>query len=289
MPTNLLAICRPNGVLQLKRVKTVADVQNSLEAVFATQEQQFNEGVTTEIPFDGGWKPDKHEVLVAAANEEMTAIWNSSAQNIIALPELDAQNFQTEAIRGLAVVAGQGGNRRLLLQSFSARQVLERSFAFILSGDTFRRLSEPAFTLGTNLAGVLDQQSLRFKSYSNARMIFDLTSLYAEATNAQIETFSQHGSLSVADIDVFKGVADQGIRKLVNAISSRGTLDIYDVAAISAAAAEHEFPIVIEQNRILFPANRADAKKLLHFLDEGFYRGALSGTAYITNSKRQMN
>lgn len=289
MPTNLLAICRPDGILQLKRVKTVAEVQSSLEAVFATQEQQFNEGVTTEIPFDGGWKPDKHEVLVAASSDEMTAIWSASGQNIVALPELDAENFQTEAIKGLAVVAGQGQNRRLLIQSFSARQLLERSFAFILSGDTFRRLSEPAFTLGTNIAGILDQQSLRFKSYSNVRMIFDLASLYAEATDAQIETFSQHASLNVSDIAVFKGVADQGIRKLVNAISSRGTLDIYDVAAIRAAAAENEFPVVIEQNRILLPGNRADAKKLLHFLDEGFYRGAMSGTAYITNSKRQMS
>jgi hypothetical protein len=260
-----------------------------LEAVFSTQEQQFNEGVTTEVPFDGGWKPDKHELLVAAVTEEMTAIWDASTQNITALPELDAENFQSEAIRGLAVVAGEGGNRRLLVQSFSARQLLERSFAFILSGDTFRRLSEPAFTLGSNLAGILDQQSLRFKSYSNVRMIFDLASLYAEATDAQIEAFAQHTSLSVGDIASFKGIADQGIRKLVNAISSRGTLDMYDVATIGAAATEHTFPIVIEHNRIVLPGNRADAKKLLHFLDEGFYRGAMSGTPYITNSKRQMS
>lgn len=289
MPTNLLAICRPNGVLQLKRVKTVAELQDALEAVFSTQEQQFNEGVTTEVPFDGGWKPDKHELLVAATTDEMTAIWDASTQNITALAELDAENFQNEAIKGLAVVAGQGGNRRLLIQSFSARQILERSFAFVLSGDTFRRLSEPAFTLGTGLAGIMDHQSLRFKSYSNVRMIFDLASLYAEATDAQIETFAQHASLRVADVAGFKGIADQGIRKLVNAISSRGTLDMYNVAAIGAAAAEHEFPIVIEHNRIVFPGSRADAKKLLHFLDEGFYRGAMSGTPYITNSKRQMN
>ncbi len=289
MPTNLLAICRPNSVLQLKRVKTVPEVQGALEAVFATQEQQFNEGVTTEVPFDGGWKPDKHEVLVTAASEEMTAIWHASLQNITALPDLDAANFQSESIRALAVVAGQGGNRRLLIQTFSARQLLERSFAFVLSGDTFRRLSEPAFTLGTGISAILDQQALKFKSYSNVRMIFDLTSLYAEATDAQIETFAQHPNLSVADVDSFKSFADQGIRKLVNAISSRGTLDTYQVAAIGAAATAHGFPILIEQNRIILPGNRADTKKLLHFLDEGFYRGAMSGTPFITNSKRQMH
>lgn len=269
MPTNLMALCRPNGALQLKRVKTVAEVQNALEVVFATQEQQFNEGVTTEIPFDGGWKPDKHEVLVAAASEEMASIWNASGQNIVALPEIDASNFQTEAIKGLVVVAGQEGNRRLLIQSFSARQLLERSFAFILSGDTFRRLSEPAFTLGTNLAGILDAQSIRFKSYSNVRIIFDLASMYAEATDAQIETFAQHPNIAVADVAAFKGIADQGIRKLVSAISARGTLDLYDVAAIGAAATELEFPLMIEQNRIVFPGVGRKQKNCSIFWTKG--------------------
>jgi hypothetical protein len=289
MPTNLLAICRPNETLQVKRVKTTPGVQEALAAAFTTQEQQFNEGVTTEIPFDGGWKPDKHEVLIAGSTPEMKAVWEASLQNITALTELNAANFQSEAIKGLAVVAGNAGNRRLLIQTFSARQILERSFAFVLDGDTFRKLSEPAFTLGSNVCALLDENSIRFKSYSNVRMIFDLLSLYTEASDSQIEHFAQHASLSVADVNAFKGVADQGIRKLVNAISSKGVLDAYDVGAIVSAASSHGFPVSTHQGKIIVPANRADAKKLLHFLDEGFYRGAMTGTPYITNSKRQMH
>ncbi|MEN5246156.1 DUF4868 domain-containing protein [Brucella pseudintermedia] len=286
MPTNLLAICRQNGSLQLKRVSTTKDVQDSLGAIFTSQEQKFNEGVTTEVPFDGGWKPDDHEMLVATSTQEMASIWNASLQNLTALQELDAVNFQTESIKALAVVAGDGGNRRLLLQVFSSRQILDRSFALILSGNTFRQLSEPSFCLGTSLTGILDANHIRFKSYSNVRTIFDLASLYVAATDAQIDTFAQHSSLHVADITAFKAFADQGIRKLVHAISSKDILGTYSVTAITTSASSYNFPITLHNNKITMPDNRADVKKLLHFLDEGFYRGAMSGTAYITNSKR---
>jgi hypothetical protein len=287
--TNLLAICRVGNALQLKRVKTTNPVQTLLEGIFATQEQQFNQGITTEIPFDGGWKPDRHEMLVADVDDEMTAVWNAALQNITALPELASNQFQSEGIKALCVVAGAAGNRRLLIQNFSARQILDRSVAFVLDGDTFRKLTEPAFTLGTGITAILNGQALKFKSFTGARMIFDLKSLYAEATDAQIDAFAQHPMLNVADVVALKGFADQGIRKLVHAISEKGVLDQYTLNGISVAAAAQNFPLTVQNNRLILPTNRGDVKKLLHFLDEGFYRGAMSGVSYITNSKRQIN
>lgn len=286
MPANLLAICRPNGILQIKKVTTVPAVQNAIETIFGAQEQQFNSGITQDVPFDGAWKPEDDEMLVVHNTPEMNNIWNQSLQNVNALPVLNAANFQSEAIKALAVVAGNDGNRRLLIQTFSARQILDRSFSLTLSGNTFKQITEPSFCIGTSLSGILDATSLRFKSYSNVRTVFDLASLYTAATDAQIDIFAQHNSLHVGNLNDLKNFADQGIRKLINAISSKGTLNNYTIQEITTSANTSNFQINIQNNKILIPTNRSDTKKLLHFLDEGFYRGALSGTAYITNSKR---
>lgn len=289
MPVNLLAICRPANEFILKRVKVTSDVQDLLEGVFVSQEAEFLAGVDSEIVFDGGWKPDKNELLVAPSTEAISSIWAAATGNVIALDELDSASFSNEGIKALAVMMGQGEGRRLLLQNFSARQILDRRIAFIWDGDTFNRLTAPSFSIGTALSGILTAEQVKFKSFSNIKMIFDLANLYQEATNAQIDDFATHAAIAIGDVEAFKAVADQTIRKLVNAVVAKGVLDAYDVSAIHTAAVSQSFDLSVDAGKIVFPADRAGAKRLMHFLDEGFYRGPLSGDAYITNSKRKAN
>lgn len=285
---NLLAICRTANGFTLKRVVTTQPVQNMLEGVFLAQETTFQNGITDEVDFDGSWKPDENELLRSAVSDEMTAIWSLTQQNVTALDELDAPNFLSEGVRATCVVVGNGASRRLLIQNFSSRQILGRTaLAFVYDGNTFNQLTSPAFTLATNLSAVMTQTHLKFRSYNNVKMIFDLANLYQEATNAQIDTFAGHASLHVADVNGFKGFADQTLRKLVNAISKKAVLDNFTPAQIATAAAQATLDVLLDNGRIVIPQNKADAKKLMHFLDEGFYRGPLSGVAYITNSKRR--
>ncbi len=288
MPVNLLAICRSGENLVIKRVKTNGDVQNALEGVFAAQEQDFYAGVDQDVLFDGGWKPEKNELLMAAATQGMVALLDAAKGNLTALHEIAAANFANEGIRALAVVSGAGDNLKLLIQNFSARQILGRNISMIWDGDTFTKLTAPAFTIGASLAGVLDAQYLRFKSFSNIKMVFDLANLYQEASDAEIDTFAQHATLQLDDVAGFKGIADQTMRKLVHAISAKGVLDTYDITAISAAALAQDFQLVVSGTKLQVPADRAGAKQLMHFLDEGLFRGPLSGNAYITNSKRKV-
>lgn len=158
--------------------------------------------------------------------------------------------------------------------------------AFVWDGSTFDRLTAPAFSIGTSLAGIIDGQEIKFKSFSNIKMIFDLANLYQVASDAEIDQFSLHASLEM-DSAVFKDIADQTIRKLVHAVSKRGILDAYDINAISNAAQVQSFDLTVTNGKIVVPVDRAGSKRLMHFLDEGFFRGPLSGDAYITNSKRK--
>lgn len=285
----MLAICKIANNTILKRIKLTAALQIQIEGAFLTQEQDFIQSIKNEVMFDGGWKPEKDDVLIVAPTDEMTDIWKSSLQNIMSLPELDAKNFNKEHIKALCVSVGDGDNKRILIQNFSSRQILNRGLSLMLSGDTFTQLSDPAFSMATNLSGILEEDTFKFKSYSNVRMIFDLTNLYSEATNNQIDTFLSHKNLSVADLNFLKQSADQTMRKLVHALSTKKIFDLYDIETLAHSANVHDFPLNIADGLLVIPSDKAEIKKLLYFLDDAYFKGSLSGESYITNSKRTAN
>lgn len=286
MPVNLLAVCRVGNSLTVKRVKITSDVQTLVEGIFTGQEAEFWNGIDDEIPFDGGWKPDKNELLVASADAGTSSMFQIANGNIMSLDEISPTNFAAQGIRALGVVLGDDSNKRLLLQNFSARQVLDRGLSLFWDGETFKRLTAPSFTLGTSLAGIVDNTSIKFKSFSNIKMIFDLANLYQEASNQKLEHFASHSSLSIIDVAALKITADQTIRKLINAVSAKNVFGTYTVAAIQAAAALQGFDLQVHNSKIVFPSDRASVKRLMHFLDEGLYKGPLSGASFITNSKK---
>ena len=286
MPVNLLAICRSTTALIVKRIKVTAAVQNQLEGIFIQQELMFVGGVTEELPFDGGWSPDPHEHLVAQVTDEAGAIFAAAQGNIVALPEVDPANFEAENIRALGVLVQRPSGPRLLLQEFSARQMLERRFSLILDGNTFNRLVQPAFAIGASLAGFIEGDKIKFQKFSRIKLIFNLTSLYQEATDTEVEGFCGLECISVGDIGKFKNLADQKMRKLIHAITKRGTLNNFTPAQIQVAAADENFQIAVADGKIIIPSMKAEAKALLHFLDNGLYRGPLGGEIFITNSKR---
>lgn len=288
MPVNLLAICRSAPALIVKRIKVTAAVQNQLEGIFIQQEQMFVGGVTDEVPFDGGWSPDPHEHLVAQVTDEAAAIFAAAQGNIVAMPEVDPANFEAENIRALGVLVQRPSGPRLLLQEFSARQMLERRFSLILDGNTFNRLVQPAFAIGASLAGFVEDDKIKFQKFSRIKLIFNLTSLYQEATDTEVEGFCGLECISVGDIGKFKNLADQKMRKLINAITKRGTLNNFTPAQIQVAAADENFQIAVVDGKIIIPSMKAEVKALLHFLDNGLYRGPLGGEIFITNSKRAL-
>lgn len=286
MPVSLLALCKQANGLSVKRIRVSADVQHQLEGVFSQQEQTFFEGVSDEVLFDGGWKPEPNELLYAPITPEALAIFNAAQGNVVALPEINPVAISAESIRGLAVLVQRGGAPRLLMQGFSTAQILERRFNLVLDGNTFNRLTQPAFTMGASLVGVIENERIKFSSFTRIKQLFDLTSLYREATNAELDEFCALPSLHIGNATAFKEMADQKMRKLIHAIGARGTLNQYTPQEVAVAGENEGFPIAVVDNRIVVPTSKADAKDLLHFLDHGLYRAALSGEIYITNSKR---
>lgn len=287
MPQNLFAACRVNGQLVSKRVRLDNHVQQAVETIFADQEAQFRNGVAEEVDFDGSWKPEKDEVLTLDVPQEAQVFIDTIQANAVAIPDIDAGNFDREGIKALFTGTSNGGITKVLIQQFSTRQMLSQSkLPLLLDGNTFRRLTDPAFTLDSSLTAIAEDGKLKFKSFHKMRAVVNLIHAYEAATDPEVQVFAGHANFEVADQAAFLELADQTTRKLIHANSRAGTLDDYSAADIGAAANAVGMGIDITNGKIVMPTARPDIKKLLRFLDDGLYEAPLSGQRYITNSKR---
>lgn len=283
---NLFAICRQGGKIEVKRVVISKDVQDKIGGVFTAQLAAFLDGITEEVQFGTDWHPDSDEILVMDAPEEALAIQAALTGEVVALPTIDSANFVDEGIKALAIVNGTADSPRILIQSFTAQQILSRRFALMFTGDTFRELTEPVFTLDNYLVALIENKRLKFKSYFLVKRIFELSHLYQEATDIQIDAFCLHESLNVADVVALKQIADQPIRKLIHAIHGANILNQHTVDDISTKALIVGMEIKISDGKIVFPSDKKSIKYLLRFLDDGIYEAPLTQKRYLAGSKR---
>jgi hypothetical protein len=288
MMAHLFALCRQNGTIIIKHVSVTQQVQDKIEGVFQQQATAFQEGITEEIPFGSDWKPDPDELMVMDAPNEAEIITQALDDNPLGLPVLNATNFIGEGIKSLFVAVGSGPARRVLMQLFSAQQILARRFSLLLHGDTFQELTAPAFTFENGLVAIMENGKLKFKSFHLVKRVFELNQFYQEASDQQIDNFCSHGSLGVTDISGFKAVADQGIRKLVFAVTKTGILDALSVDDIVSKANSLGLDVQVGDGKIIMPTDRKTIKQILRFLDDGIYEASLSAKRYITNSKRPL-
>ena len=70
-------------------------------------------------------------------------------------------------------------------------------------------------------------------------------------------------------------------------LKDSGVLDKFSAKEIKSRSKGYDVSITIQKGKIGFPADKSASKKLLQFLNEELFRGAITETLYETNSKRQ--
>ncbi|WP_303703508.1 hypothetical protein [Brevundimonas naejangsanensis] len=285
---SLYAICRQGNII-VKPVELTPQIFSQVDGIFQTQEMAFMNGINAEIDFTGDWKPDPDEVLLIRALPDAHTLLTATHQNAVALPPLNAGNFANEGVVGLFVSVGAGSNQRILIQNFGPQQLMAGpgKFSLLHNGNVFRKITEPAFSIGNNLVATINATGeVRFKSYPMIRRVLDVTPVFRAATDKEIAAFCSHGSLSVPNPQSFTTSADEGIWKQVMAISKSGVLNSYTVAQINAQAQAIGFPVSIVNGKIEIPQDRKSAKAVLSFLLNKIYLGPINQQLFITNSNR---
>lgn len=285
MTFNLFALCRVDNNLEVRKISVTQTMQAKISQIFEEQKDNFNAGIREIISFVGDWKPEKDELLEIPIPTDANVIIQALETNLTGIPELNLNNFETEPIKALF---GQNENGEILIQLFFRSQYLSRSFSLFLEGNTYNELTAPAITLDNKLLCYISDNTLKFKSFNNLRYLFNLSELYIEATDADIERFALNTNIEFENIEAFKNSANQNNRKRIHNILQSDRLNNYsaiDIKSIAETKGLNEL-IVLRNNKVFLPQNNSKLSKILSFLDEKLYVGPFSNNVIRANSTK---
>ena len=283
---NLFALTKIPGA-RILRFPLTADLQAQLQILFEGQLHAFEADVVETVSFDGRYSPEEGELLTIDEFQDVDGL-TEAAENPLNVEAFDPDEHSLEMVKALFVGVQREGRTAILIQYFERRRLIAtKGLAMFFSGNTFHRMSDSGLTLDTRLLAVLENGSLRFQSFHFLSRVFDLSDFYREATNDEVEAFATHEKMTVANLDGFLASAGPLVRKKISLISQSGVLERHTTAQLVAFAQIFNVAVNVDnENRIVLPANKAELRRLLRFLDEDYYESPLSQTRFVSNSKR---
>ena len=189
----------------------------------------------------------------------------------------------------VAFCRNNAGQELLLFQSFSRSHIIEPGHFLFLQNNTYETADRPGIQLDNKLTAVYSTQNkkLFFHNFRATNTFLPLVEFYEEASEDTIREILSHKILVPEDVEALAIDANQWFRKRFAMLRDSGVLDQYSPQQIKKRSKNYDVEIQISKGRIVFPAEKGAAKKLLQFLNEEIYRGAITDTLYETNSKRE--
>ena len=285
----LLALCDDKRRPSIKKVSLTADAHEAVAAAFARQEETFRRG--EEKPYDQNWQPrdeEDDEIFTVPIPSDVTVFGEIERTGDTSLPPLR----KAEEIRSLAMRLDEP--ERILVQMFTPTQVLDTrskgSVSLLLERDTYSQVREPVLVLGHRLVCIAEGGLLKFRSLHNLGRVIDTTGIFRAATDGEVRAFTQEYStlFEFADVDGFVSSSNRNARKYMASITVNSTLQGKTATELHEKASETGLVLELtdEGDRIVMPTASREIAELMNFLNENRYSGPLTGTPYVTNSRR---
>ncbi len=285
----LAAIIRRGSETRLLRVPLHQELQDMLAAGWQEQYNAFLEDVD-EIEFNAGYQPEEHERFHLQEYELPDWIANENSQSVPALDAITNNDDLLDAAKAIVAFArNEDGEEVILFQNFSRSHVIRPGRFLFLQNNTYETTQRPGLTLNSNLSAVYmpAKKKLLFHNFRSVNAFLPLADFYEEASEQQIKEVLGHKLLAPEDADAVAADANQWFRKRFAMLRNSGVLDAYSAKAIQARSKGYDVDIHVSKGKIVFPAERGAAKKLLQFLNEELFRGAITEKLFETNSKRE--
>ncbi|WP_175402601.1 Kiwa anti-phage protein KwaB-like domain-containing protein [Xanthomonas graminis] len=276
---------------RIVRFELDANLQAELSIYLLGQADKFD--ACEQIAFDGKYKPDEDECLVISGFDDLDSLANA-VSDPMKIPVTQSEDILW-ALKALFFGRQVDGNWAVYLQVFDRRRLISNNgFSIFHSGNVYKRLEGAGLTIDSRITARLIDDDLKFRSFFVAKQIFDLSSHYQDATDADIEDFVQMKQVLVADIPKFKEISDSWVRRKVWLIQQSKILETVPSKDLKATAAEFGLNLKFDTDakgaeHLVLPTDKRELKALLRFLDEDYYTSPLLKKNFRTNSKIPLN
>lgn len=263
--------------------------QNKLETQFFQYSTKITDPNLVSIPFvRENFTPDDTEVLEIQPFDLPAYIFDTIS-NPVGAPTLSSSS---KLISDVYCVFGyDAANYKIIFQVISKSQRLSnKTFNIIFGQNGFTELSTPGLIISENCHAVYENSCLKFKNLFWLKQIFDITSYYRVATEADVDSFSQIPSIKIDNLANLKKNSGQWARTRIAYILDSGVLTNFSVSSLVQKAASLKLTLQTVNDagvdKILIPDSPKDLRNILKFLEEEYYEGPITGVAYETNNKR---
>lgn len=181
---------------------------------------------------------------------------------------------------------------KYFFQVFNRKNLLQRKTILkIESGNTFSKMTESAFIIEDKVNAIYEDGKLYFQSYTSANQIFSLIDFVTEATNGEIDTFSENDQLDV-NAEIVKEIGNVKTRRLIKALSeTKNVATFMTKAPHTRTKLLKKYGVnatIDEKGRLIIPTNKVtELNRALEFLNEDIFRGVITDNIYRSNSKKK--
>jgi len=286
---HLAALRKQHTQSELFHIPLHQALQDCLADAWGQQLDDFNHDVH-EIAFNAGYKPEDHERFRLSDFDLPKPLHGITSLNVQALESISQHEEIMGSVRAIvAFCRDSKGNELVLFQNFSRSHVIQPGRFLFLKNNTYKGVDRPGLFLDGKLSAVYSpkEKKLLFHNFRVTNTFLPLAECYKEASEEDIRQLLNHEILAPEDTEALAVDANQWFRKRIALLKDSGVLNKYSASQIKARSNGYDVDIQISEGKIVFPAEKQAARKLLQFLNEEIYRGPITETLYETNSKRE--
>lgn len=291
---HLAAIVKQASAPRLLQVPLSQALQHNLADSWQEQYEKFvkdSTGFFKEIDFNAGYKPEEHERFRLSNYKLPEWLATEDSSTVVDLDTLSSgSGTLLNFISGIVAFARDEQDKELVLfQNFSHSHVIQPGRFLLRRRDTYESAEHPGLKLDGKLSAVYEpaNEKLLFHNFRTVNSFLPLSDFYSETSEKEILEVLNHKLFKPEDPNALATNANQWLRKRFAMLRDSGVLDQHSARTIQSCSEGYDVEIRISKDKIVFPAEKSAAKRLLQFLNEELYRGPITENLYETNSKRK--
>ncbi len=274
---------------RLLRVPLLQELQNTLAVSWKEQYDAFM-GDIEEVDFDAGYNTEGNERFRLSDFELPEWLSNKSSETSPQLDSISEQEGSMATIKAVVAFVKHDDEELILFQNFTRSHVIRPGRFLFLQNDTYASSCHPGLALSNKLSAVYSaqDQKLLFDQFRTANTFLPLSQFYREATEQDVREVLGHELLAPEDVDAIAGYSNkQWFAKRFAMLRDSGILEGYDAEQIQSHSNDYDVDVQVDDGKIVLPADELALKRLLQYLNEELFLGAITEKLYETNSKRE--
>jgi len=275
---NIFALLKESNPV-IKRIAISRELQNGLFDYFKPDLEEMKR--KARVRFDGQYKPEEGEVLLI---------------NDFVIPFADELNINAEVIQEqdiekIKAIIIKVSNEEVGFQTFDSRKIISpNKWHLTYSQGTFSKLERKAISISKNIDVLYTNKFLLFSSFQNASKIFDLSDVYRELTDQEIDELKSSDIIEFSD-GLDKSLFDSRMRKKLYQIKRSHVLDNVKQRFDRVKACAEQFGLeqYFDDGKVMFPSSKRELKVIIDFLSDDIFRSSITEDVYETNSKKKID